>query len=175
MPAKWVCWYQNEEGEENAPTKRQIKKKNGLREKKTALSVPLLCCYGLIMLYTETWSSSDEALHFRLFPLPSQLESSTSVNLHTYSYPIMRQIHDRVQLCSLGAAQKAEFLQRGGGGCRPHALSTLSVGGLIEDILPRDGCHLCLPPTPPRPFLMKPDCLFCSASPFDIVHRSLIQ
>lgn len=50
---------------------------------------------------------------------------------------------------------------------RPNWRGT-SVWGAWDSFkisLPSDGCHLCLPPTPPRPFLIKPDYLFYSASP----------
>lgn len=93
---------------------------------------------------------------------------SPSVNLHTYSYPIMRQIHDWVQLCSLRSTKDWVPPLGRQSDCRHHPKwEERSVGGAWGSfkIPPPSGCHLCLRPTPPRPFLMKLDCLFCSAGP----------
>lgn len=69
--------------------------------------------------------------------------------------------------------RREEFLHWWGRGASHPAATTRtgrerSVGGAWDSFKtspPSDGCHLCLTPTPPRPFLMKPDFLFCSASP----------
>lgn len=152
-------------------------------KRKDPLKCPaIICCMEKYVKCQDKkqlpWSIALQAL-----PLPSQLQSSTSVNLHTYSYPIMRQIHDQVQLCSLYAAQKTEFLRWGGGEAAGLTLCIhhpnwreRSVGGArgsFKISLPYDGCHLCLPPTPPRPLLMKLDCLFCSAGPLILSTRAL--
>ncbi len=127
------------------------------------------------MLYAKTGSSSHEALHFRLLPSHrnySVAHQLTCIHIHI---PSWGRSMTWVQLCSLCAPQKTECLHRGGRQaaglthCKHHPnWGERSVGGArgsFKISLPSDECHLCLPRTPPRPFLMKPDCLLCSASP----------
>lgn len=112
-------------------------------------------CQGMKQL---PWSIALQTIS-----LPSQLESIahqlTCIHIHNPSRG------RSTSGCT--KAQTAEFHYEGG-----RETAGLTLWNRRSEIrrkrfteVTSSGCHLCLPSTPPRPILMKPDCLFCSISP----------